>query len=117
MRKFIFSIFFLPGWVCCFSQPSRAPHTKSHGLPLIRTDFHDSLLRIAYIHLHPNETTAFDAVQQFLRTYKGNLLYVECEQERNITIALHDCAFEFHPNRLFTAAGRRTTITPYSATA
>ena len=104
-------------WLCsCYAQPS--PKNKEIKCDAkIEREYSDGSASIAFIHLHANETTALNAVRQFLERNKGSLFYVKQRAERNISLVLNDSIFQFDPNRMFTSAGRKANLSPYSAAA
>ena len=104
-------------WLCsCYAQPS--PKNKEIKCDAkIEREYADGSTSIAFIHLHANETTALNAVRQFLERNKGSLFYVKHREERNISLVLNDSVFQFDPNRMFTSAGRKAHLSPYSAAA
>lgn len=64
--------------------------------------------------LHENETTSVAAAQGLCQ----RTVIISHTGDRNVSFALADAVERiFDPNRIFTAAGRRKTITPYSAEA
>ena len=100
----------------CYAQPSQKNKEIKCDAKIER-EHTDGSASIAFIHLHANETTALNAVRQFLERNKGSLFYVKQREERNISLVLNDSIFQFDPNRIFTSAGRKANLSPYSATA
>ncbi|HYK44249.1 MAG TPA: hypothetical protein VEV83_03715 [Parafilimonas sp.] len=100
----------------CYAQPS--PKNKEIKCDAkIEREYTDGPASIAFIHLHANETTALNAVRQFLERNKGSLFYVKQREARNVSLVIHDSIFQFDPNRMFTRAGRKANLNPYSVTA
>jgi hypothetical protein len=114
MRKSVF-------W-CCFFLHSLYTNAQSlqHADMLgetpviIHKEIQDSLFDFSFVHVHANEITALNTVRLFLQSNKGSLFYLQHAEERNISFMFHDTVFEFDPNRMFTGAGRKTTLNPYS---
>jgi hypothetical protein len=61
----------------------------------------------AFVHLHQNETTALQAAMTVVQSDGGSVLTLIHSGGRTITFHLNDKTYEFDPNRMFTAAGRK----------
>ena len=68
----------------------------------------------AFVHLHQNETTALQAAMTVVQSDGGSVLTLIHSGGRTITFHLNDKTYEFDPNRMFTAAGRKKTLTDLS---
>jgi hypothetical protein len=116
MRTLLFCCSLYLCFCSCYAQPS--PKNKEIKCDAkIEREYTDGSASIAFIHLHANETTALNAVRQFLERNKGSLFYVKQREERNISVVINDSIFQFDPNRIFTSAGRKANVKPYSAPA
>jgi len=116
MRRCLF--FFLILQSCCGnSQFLPKENVTEQAEAKIRIEISDSLSGIAFVHLHADEITALSTVREFVQKKKGNLFYLEHVQQRNISFFLNDSIFEVDPNRIFTGAGRRASLDPYSVAA
>ena len=117
MREFFLMGGFLSHLLYCSAQKSQRADTLGETEVMVHTEFHDSMRRLAFVHVHANEVTALNTVKLFLEQNRGSLFYLQHEKERNVSFKYLDTMFEFDPNRIFTGAGRRNYIHPYSLTA
>lgn len=62
------------------------------------------------VHVHENEVTAKKAALTYVRRYGGSLLTLVHKGDRNISFVLRHQRYEFDPNRIFTKAGIRATL-------
>ena len=69
----------------------------------------------AFIHLHQNERTALKAAYAAIKTQGGSVLTLVHHGERNIVFHLNHVRYEFDPNRMFSEAGIKKTLTQYGA--
>lgn len=70
-----------------------------------------------YVHVHQNEQTALKAAKLVMRQKGGRLITLVHSGERNIVFHLDKKRYEFDPNRIYTDAGIKKTLTqfgPYS---
>ena len=73
-----------------------------------------------FVHLHQNETTALKAARTVIKSEGGSVLTLVHKGQRNIVFHLQNRRYEFDPNRIFTDAGIKKTLTqfgPYSQAA
>lgn len=75
-------------------------HTKGHGK--------------TFIHVHQNEKTALKAAQLVLRNEGGSLITLSHAGGRNIVFHLNQKRYEFDPNRIYTDAGIKKTLSEFS---
>lgn len=67
-----------------------------------------------YIHLHQNETTALKAARAVALAHGGRVItLVHQGGERNVVFFLHKVRYEFDPNRIYTDAGIKKTLTEF----
>lgn len=67
---------------------------------------------IQFIHVHENEQTAADAAYKMLEQYgKGCFVTWQCYGDRYINFKLDSSIYKFDPNRIYTAVGRKETLT------
>ncbi len=74
----------------------------------------------SFVHLHQNETTALQAAKHVVRTEGGSVMTLVHRGQRNIVFHLNHQRYEFDPNRIFTDAGIKKTLSafgPYSLSA
>ena len=67
----------------------------------------------AFVHLHQNETTALKAARFIVNTEGGQLLTLIHKGSRNIVFHMNNKRYEFDPNRIFTDAGIKKTLTEF----
>lgn len=68
-----------------------------------------------YVHLHQNESTALDAARAVMKAQGGRLLTLQHAGGRNIVFHYQGQRYEFDPNRIFTDAGIKKTMTQFGA--
>jgi len=66
--------------------------------------------QIVYLNLHENETTSVLAAKDYLSTRNGQLIVVKQKGNRNLHFTQKGTVFQFDPNRMFTKAGRVSTL-------
>lgn len=66
-----------------------------------------------FIHLHQNETTALKAAQHLVETEGGNILTLVHPGQRNVVFHLQHVRYEFDPNRMFTDAGIKKSLSTF----
>lgn len=70
-----------------------------------------------FVHVHQNETTALQAAKHVVQTDGGSVMTLIHPGQRNIVFHLNHQRYEFDPNRIFTDAGIKKTLStfgPYS---
>ena len=113
------SIFFLSLFVfvilaSCTSDPSDLVNEE---LPLGKNDItlvqriSDTEDDILFLNLHEDETTSIEALEKFAEETPINYLYLSHSGERRITFKHKRQLFSIDPNRIFTDAGRKKTLT------
>lgn len=70
--------------------------------------------KVVYINLHENEQTSVVAGREVLSKNSGILIELRSKGERLISFTSGDQVFTFDPNRIFSSAGIRSTLTEYS---
>ncbi len=66
---------------------------------------------ILFIHIHEDETTAVQAVIQYLdSTQQGSFITLQHGMGRNIRFTMGGLPFQFDPNRIYTEVGRKSTL-------
>ncbi|MCE3045494.1 protein tyrosine phosphatase [Legionella sp. 16cNR16C] len=65
------------------------------------------------VHLHENESTALQAAKLYVDSNGGTLITLHHSGKRNIVFYLKKQRYEFDPNRIFTDAGIKKTLTQY----
>lgn len=74
----------------------------------------------SFVHVHQNETTALQAAKHVVQTDGGSVMTLIHPGQRNIVFHLNHQRYEFDPNRIFTDAGIKKTLStfgPYSLSA
>lgn len=66
-----------------------------------------------FVHLHQNEKTALKAAKIVMAQQGGSYLTLVHRGQRNIIFNLSNQRYEFDPNRIFTAAGIKKTLTEF----
>jgi len=69
----------------------------------------------AFVHVHQNETTALAAAQAIVAAEGGSILTLVHSGERNIVFNLHAIRYEFDPNRIYSSAGIKKTLTQFGS--
>src|SRR5688500_18746557 len=67
-----------------------------------------------YVHVHHNEQTALKAAKAVIHKDGGSLITLVHSGGRNIVFHLNNERYEFDPNRIYTDAGIKKTLTQYS---
>jgi hypothetical protein len=67
-----------------------------------------------FIHLHYNEQTALKAAETVIQKEGGSLIALAHSGGRNIVFHLNNERYEFDPNRIFTDAGIKKTLSSLS---
>ncbi len=67
-----------------------------------------------FVHVHHNEQTALKAAQEVIRKQGGSLITLIHSGGRNIVFHLNNQRYEFDPNRIFTDAGIKKTLSTLS---
>ncbi len=67
-----------------------------------------------YFNLHDDENTAVQAAKSVLNKINGKLIEIKASGERLISFNIDTSIYKFDPNRIFTAAGRKSTLARYS---
>lgn len=67
-----------------------------------------------YIQLHENEHNAIAACREILKEYDGIIFSLHHLGTRNVSFTYNSKRYTFDPNRMFSAAGRRQTLTHLS---
>lgn len=67
----------------------------------------------SFVHVHQNETTALRAAQHVVETKGGSLLTLIHQGQRNIVFHQNHQRYEFDPNRMFTDAGIKKTLSSF----
>jgi hypothetical protein len=80
----------------------------------VKTYRYGSSVKNVLVNLHHNEETAIQAAQNVLSVAGGVLVYIENGNERIISFRQGGRLFRFDPNRIFTEAGIRKTLTKLS---
>lgn len=72
----------------------------------------DDLPGIRFVQLHENEQTATQVAYSMLAKYnRGCFVTWQCYGDRYINFKIDTVIYKFDPNRIFTAQGRRETLT------
>src|SRR5687768_7782479 len=66
--------------------------------------------KVVYLNLHENEMTSVLAAKDYLATRNGHLIVVKQKGNRNLSFTQKGFTFQFDPNRMFTKAGRISTL-------
>lgn len=66
-----------------------------------------------FIHLHQNEKTALLAAKKYIKRYGGSLITLKHKGTRNISFTIHKKHYEFDPNRIYTDAGIKETLSSF----
>ena len=69
--------------------------------------------KIVYINVHENEQTSVAAAKEVLGKNVGILIELKSKGERLISFSLNNTRYTFDPNRIFSAAGIRSTLLEY----
>jgi hypothetical protein len=78
----------------------------------------DNANGFAYVNVHSNEDTSIAAAKEVIaQSGKGRLIEIRHKKARNIDFVLEGKKYSFDPNRMFTAAGRKNTLIPYTSQA
>lgn len=73
-----------------------------------------------FLHVHQSETTALKAARSVIKTQGGTVITLKHSGHRNIVFKEKGARYEFDPNRMFTDAGIKKTLStfgPYSTSA
>lgn len=65
------------------------------------------------VHVHANEKTALVAAKEFIKHHRGTLITLVHKDSRNVSFQLEGKRYEFDPNRIFTSAGIKKTLSTY----
>ena len=103
----LFLLFFL------FSSAYAANYPVHLGDSTVIIQTHQQGQGKAFVHLHQNETTALTAAREMIKTEGGSLLTLIHSGERNVIFHLQGQRYEFDPNRIFTDAGIKKTLTQF----
>ena len=69
---------------------------------------------ILFVHVHEDEKTAVQATTQYLdSTQQGTFITLQHGMGRNIRFAMGGLPFQFDPNRIYTEAGRKSTLSKF----
>ena len=68
-----------------------------------------------FINVHENETTSVDATRVVLKNGKGRIVRLRAKGRRNVVFWRGVRPFGFDPNRIFTEAGMRQTLSHFSS--
>ena len=82
-------------------EPVLIKHTKGHGK--------------TFVHVHYNEQTALKAAQTVVRQEGGTLITLVHSGGRNIVFHLNNKRYEFDPNRIYSDAGIKKTLSQFSS--
>lgn len=97
-----------------FAQPDSATYNYLLGeteVTFVSKRFTPNRSRVTFINLHGNEQTSLKAVEIYLASCGGGtLVSIQNEQERFINICLYGKPYRFDPNRIFSEAGRHSTL-------
>lgn len=63
-----------------------------------------------FIHLHQNETTALLAAKRYIKQHGGSVITLKHKGTRNISFTMNKKHYEFDPNRIYTDAGIKQTL-------
>jgi hypothetical protein len=74
------------------------------------SDYGEIRGKVVYLNLHENETTSVLAAKDYLATRNGHLIVVKQKGNRNLSFTQKGMTFQFDPNRMFTKAGRISTL-------
>ena len=66
-----------------------------------------------YVHLHENETTALLAIKKIAPVNNNSWLSLHHKGTRNISFSIAGRAYQFDPNRMFSAKGIRASLEQY----
>jgi hypothetical protein len=79
---------------------------------VFRTSCAGELPGIQFIHVHENEQTAVQVAYQMLEKYgRGCFVTWQSRGDRYINFKLDNSIYKFDPNRIYTARGRKETLT------
>ena len=67
----------------------------------------------AFVHLHQSEAPALEAAKYVMRSEGGSILTLAHSGERNVVFHMDSARYEFDPNRIFTDAGIKKTLTQF----
>lgn len=62
------------------------------------------------VHLHENETTAFQAAKEYMRQNGGTVISLHHQKQRDIHFVQYGQSYAFDPNRIFTNHGIEMTL-------
>lgn len=82
----------------------------------VKLTSYGSRKRPVLINLHHNETTSLEAARAVLSKSGGLLINIENDNERLISFGWGGNTYRFDPNRIFTEAGIRKTLTQLNKT-
>lgn len=74
------------------------------------SEYGKSAGKIVYLNLHENETTSVLAAKDYLASRNGHLIVVKQSGNRNLSFTQKGMKLQFDPNRMFTKAGRISTL-------
>ncbi|MCW3108181.1 MAG: hypothetical protein JWQ09_2687 [Segetibacter sp.] len=66
--------------------------------------------KVTFINSHDNEQTSVKAAQAYLAACGGTLIHLLNEEERFVSICLMGKTYTFDPNRIYSKAGRTSTL-------
>lgn len=66
---------------------------------------------VLFVNLHHDETTSVEAAKQYLDKIGGRIINIENNGKRLVNFRFNNEIFTFDPNRIYSSAGIRSTIT------
>ncbi len=66
-----------------------------------------------FIHVHQNEKTALLAARKYIKKHGGSIVTLIHKGTRNIFFTMNHKKYEFDPNRIYTDAGIKQTLTTF----
>lgn len=69
---------------------------------------------LTYLNLHDDENTSVKAALDIIEEYGGRVIELKHSGNRRITFSIGNNPYEFDPNRMFTDAGRKSTLERFS---
>lgn len=69
---------------------------------------------VYYFNMHENEFTSVKAIKSVIKNISGTLVYLKAKGTRNINFKTGNMSYEFDPNRIFTDAGIKKTLSANS---
>lgn len=94
-----------------FSIPEQQKHQLGQTTVQFITTCKQPAAGVVFVHVHENETTAFESTQKLLEKYQwGCLVTLKSQGQRNITFNWQNKSYSFDPNRIYTPKGRIATL-------